>query len=466
MKILHILERLSGAGPTRSLIALVKCQRQLGFGHKHCVVTLAKECFPPAILMAARAGMEVLRQPDAAVLRERMAAADIVQVSYWNCPSLQQFLRTEWTATRLLLWLKVLGATPPQVVTPDLLNFADFAAASSPQTLNLPGLESARSRMGCVLSSLDPERLQDCAPKPHAGFRITYIGTTNFAKLHPAFVSMSARVKIPDVCFVVCGTGGDEALRQQARESGVAERFSFRGFVDDIKPVLETTDVFGYPLSEGTSATSELALQEAMYARVPPVVFPQAGVKDLVRNGVTGLVVSSEAEYVQGLEYLFHHPADRERLGSNARAYAQTRFVPDASAQEMDAIYRRMMDLPKRERRWPDTDLALSAGGQFAALLSDAAPQFRASFAGKDLDAESRIAHSPIGLVSGEGGILHFRNAYPSDAYLRFWAGLALLGQGRFSAASREMQAATELGLSDERVGPWLATAQSETPVS
>ncbi len=465
MRILHILERLSGAGPTRSLISLAKCQRQLGMGHEHRVVTLARECYAPALIMAARAGIQVSRQPGPSALLEEIATADIVQVCFWNNPALNTFLRMEWPAVRLLLWLKVLGGAPPQVVTPDLVGFADLTAATSAQTLNLPGMEPVRSRMRSVPARLEVERLHGCVAKSHEGFCITYIGTTNFSKMHPSFVAMSTGAKIPDARFIVCGAGGDEVLRRQAEESGAAEQFIFRGFVEDIKSVLETTDVFGYPLCEGTSATSEVALQEAMYAGVAPVVFPHAGVKDMVRSGETGLVVSSEAEYTQALEYLFHHPVERERLGSNARAYAQTHFLQEAPAREMDAIYRELMASPKRERGWPDAHKTASPADRFASAMGSAAPQFQASLQGPDPEAERSITCSSMLLASGEGGIFHFRNAYPNDPYLRFWAGLALLGQGRFSAACREMQAAAGLGIGPERMKPWLAAAVSETPI-
>jgi len=54
-----------------------------------------------------------------------------------------------------------------------------------------------------------------------------------------------------------------------------------------IKPVIETFDVYGYPLCADTYASGELNLQEVMYAGVPPVVFPYGGVKGLVEHDRT-----------------------------------------------------------------------------------------------------------------------------------------------------------------------------------
>jgi glycosyltransferase involved in cell wall biosynthesis len=466
MRILHLIERLTGAGPTRGLVSLAKHQRQLGMRHRHSVVTLERESYPLALVMAAQAGIEISRQPDPAALRERISDADIVQFSFWNNPALYRLLRSEWPASRLLLRLHVLGESAPQVVTPDLVDLADFAVATSPRTLNLPELGRLRPKMQYVLAALDTDRLLDFAARPHEGFQVAYIGTTTFAKMHSGFVSMSGSAQIPGVRFVVCGAGGNDVLQRQAEQLGVASRFWFRGFVEDVKSVLETADVFGYPLCHDTSAASETSLQEAMYAGVPPVVFPHAGVRDLVRHQETGLVVKSELEYTQALEYLFRNPSERERLGRNARAFAQAHFLPDTLAREMDAIYRKMMESPKRERQWSDAQRAPSPAGQFIAALGTAAPQFRASMDGQDPEADDQIAHSSAQLASGEGGIFQYRNAYPDDPYLRFWAGLALLGRQRFTAACAEMQAAIQLGLSPARVEPYLGAIQSTAPVA
>src|SRR5262249_19202171 len=109
----------------------------------------------------------------------------------------------------------------------------------------------------------------------------------------------------------------------------------------------------------------------------------------------------------------------------------------------------------KRERRWPWPATATPAW-RFVAALGGTAPQFERSLAGLDRPAETQIVAAPQLLVSGEGGVLHYRNAYPDARPLRFWAGLVLLGQRRFEAAARELLTAVDLGLSAERIGPYL----------
>ena len=71
---------------------------------------------------------------------------------------------------------------------------------------------------------------------------------------------------------------------------GIGDRVEIRGPVENIRTELEGFDVFGYPLVEDTYATSEKALQEAMWVGVPPVIFGYGGLCDLVEHDRTGLV--------------------------------------------------------------------------------------------------------------------------------------------------------------------------------
>jgi glycosyltransferase involved in cell wall biosynthesis len=448
-KILHIIDRLSGAGPTRSLIALAKYQSRLGLAHEHRAAALERDAYPHALILAKRAGIGLLRGPDPENLRREIAAADIVLVHFWNNPVFYEFLHSEWPAMRLLLWFKILGDKAPQVITPDLVECADFCVATSRQTLQLPALAAAvrRECADTVPGIADFERLEDCRPAPHDTFNVGYIGTLSRAKIHPSYVAMSAGIDIPNVRFVLCGAGGDEELRCEAERLAPDGRFVFRGFVENIRPVLETLDVFGYPLCEDTYATSEKSLQEAMYAGVPPVVFPHGGVRDLVEDGQTGLVVRSGREYREAIEHLYRTPPERQRLGVNARDFVRRQFAPQDAARQFGRIYERMMGRPKRQRRWTGVGKDATAAARFVAAMGDTAPQFAASLRDPDAEAERQIAESSPLLAMGEGGVFHYRRHYPEDPWLRFWSGLILLGQQRREKAAGEFQAAMRLGL-------------------
>jgi glycosyltransferase involved in cell wall biosynthesis len=477
LNVLHIIHQVTTGGAARAMLAAAKYAARGGQTHR--VVSLLPAANGAAALVAD-ARLEVLNSPPAETLRREIEAADIVQLHFWNAPEVYEFVRRELPPARLLVWFHVGGAAPPQVITRELIEFADYAACC-PYSFDLPVFQRLPADVRCrktgtVYEGADFARLAGLARRPHDGFNVGYVGTVDFVKMHPRYAAMSAQIAVPGARFVVCGGGGAyPELRRQAAQAGAAERFDFRGPVEDIRPVLETMDVFGYPLCPDNYSASEQVLQEAMYAGVPPVVLPYGGAARVVSHGETGLIVDSEDEYPQAVEYLHRHPEERERLGRNAQARAAREFGAENTAARFGEIYERLMGGPKRGRRWPsaragedgaDSSARLPAGGAGASLfvesLGDAAPQFRVSLTSEDaaelFAAERLIAgSSPVLSSAGGGGILHYRRRYPDDAHLRLWAGLVLRAAGRDAMAVAEFTRAVELGSDHWRVHWYLA---------
>ncbi len=484
--VLHLIQILSVGGAARALIAIARQSARLG-RFQHRVISLLPAA-PEALALAKAAGLTVLEKPDRATILRELAAADIVHVNWWNNPELQSLLHAELPPMRLLLWYHVAGNGAPQIITPELVRFADLNVPTNPWTCrelpvfrDLPASEREQ-RVAMVIDGADLERVKGVRPRKHAHFNVGYIGSVDFVKMHRNFVPMSAAVQIPDARFIVCGHGIEEQLLEQARQLGAAGRFDFRGYVSDIKPVLEVLDVYGYPLCADTYASGELNLQEVMSVGVPPVVFPHGGVKGLVENNRTGLVVQSEAEYRQALEHLYHHPAERARLGRAAKEHAREHFGAENAARDLIPLYEQLMRSPKRPRLWgcrsdhPLLDQPISildlvetpdcAEGArlFVESLGDHGHDFLISLTSADLPslwvAEEAIARASTLLRSvSSGGILHYRDAFPEDGFLRLWGGLVLRQEGSFAEAIVEFSKAIDLGCDHWRVGWYIAQA-------
>lgn len=86
-------------------------------------------------------------------------------------------------------------------------------------------------------------------------------------------------------------------------------RVAICGFTEDIAEVFATTDVFAFPLAEGSYSAGDLVLQEAMLAGLPVVTYANRGSSRLVVNESTGLTVADAMEFVAALERLYHDPA-------------------------------------------------------------------------------------------------------------------------------------------------------------
>lgn len=461
-RILHVISQVSLGGGARAAVTLAKYSARQG-PFDHALLSL-RPATKTGAAWARQAGVGVRHAPTLAEAIDAVAEADLVHLHFWNSPELYAFMRSDWPPARLVVWLHVAGDTAPQVVTPQVAAIGDFLAPGSDYTAALSVVRGAGAAPGTMVAAApDFERLAGLEPLPHAGFNIGYIGTVDFEKMHPDYVALHAGLAIPAVRFFVCGAGGAyPRLRQQIAALSLLDRFELQGYQADLRPVLARLDVFGYPLRADNYSGAELVLREAMAAGVPPVVFPYGGAGRLVTHNVTGLVAADAQAYRDALEWLYHHPEERARLGHNARTEAWANFGPEGMAAQFNAAYAVLLRQPKRQRAW--TGLARSGAQYFVESLGELGTDFAASLAAADreqcLAAEARIASaSPLLASSGAGGILSYRNMYLTDAHLRLWAGLALHGQGRPALAVAEFKAAAGLGLNHWRVTWYQARA-------
>jgi glycosyltransferase involved in cell wall biosynthesis len=460
--ILHVIPRCVGGGPERSIIALARESAAAGVDHRHTIAVLDPPVTPTMVIQTRRAGVDLVIDPDRAELCERVAAADAVVVDYWNHPALTACLRSVvLPPTRVLLSCSVLGTTAPQVLTDDIARFADRIIVTSESSFASEGCRTAAAAhipVDFVPALNDRTRLVDFTPASHEGVVVGYLGIVSDAKMHPRFAQLCAAVTDPRVRFVVYGGGGGEdALRSRLAALGIADRVDVRGPTEDIATALAGMDVFGYPLAPGTSATTDKALQEAMWVGLPPVVVADRGASALVVDGDSGLVVTEE-RYAQAIDRLAADPALRARLGSGARDRARSVFDPARHAATVVAVIEELVARPRRVRpRLPGGDDRPGAG--FVLSLGKQAAAFAVSLRGLGptvdeqqlADADRAIAASSTVVARGEGGVIHHRNTYPEDPHLRLWSGLVAAGAGDRELAVAEFRAAEALGLGDGR---------------
>lgn len=488
-QVLHIIEYLDQGGGTRAALTTAKWSNKLN-AYEHRIVAL-KSADAHALTLAKEAGVSVTVAPEKSELSRLIEIADIVQVEYWNAPAINAFLHKDWPASRLAIWCHIAGNTSPHMITPALGTLASTLIACTPTTYHEhPVFQQLRAnqnatKAGLAIAPANFDRVQNAQPKAHRGFNVGYIGTVDFVKMHPNFVPMNASIEVPNINFIVCGNGIQEQLQKQAAALGAADRFSFRGFVEDIASVISTLDVYGYPLCEDTYAAAELNLQEVMYAGIPPVVFPYGGVKGLIQHNKTGLIVHSEEDYKRAIEYLYFNPTERKRLGYNASQYARQRFGPENAARSMNQIYERMLQQPKLKHLWPSDKVAQSssipemkeaaammtlvpghkppseatAAQVFAASLGTFGEALQISLDGKDIQTVLE-AEQEIGRMSSQtfnGGLRRYAINSPDDPYLHLWAGLYFEQHKQFGPAITEYATALQKGLEEWRIQWYVA---------
>ena len=376
-------------------------------------------------LAARRLGVGLLVQPSIDAIEKAAADADVIVIHYWNHPLLLSALgRADLGSTRIVVWSKVLGLHCPQVLTAEIGDFADVLVVTTERSRQ----SEAATTCGIVHTVpgiADMGRLENWRPVPHDGIHVGYLGLVSPVKMHPRFAEMCARVSDRSVSFVIVGSGGGEQkLHARAVDLGLDGRFACTGYTDDVSSALGTFDIFGYPLSIDTYATSEKALQEAMWVGIPPVVFPHGGLVDLVEDDVTGIVVNDEDGYVAAIDMLVGNRSLRRRLGDEARRMARSRFDPYTLAANWASAIAVALAQPARSRsplyaNKTGAELFVAANGIEAGPFAQSVES-----GAQRLHADVEIASSSPLVIGGDGGIAHYRNVWPEDPVLDRWVRL------------------------------------------
>lgn len=128
-------------------------------------------------------------------------------------------------------------------------------------------------------------------------FLIASVGELNSNKNHQIVIRALANLPKdiqPHVHYVVAGKGNEEAnLNKLAADLKIANRVHILGYRDDIREILNATDLYAFPSKrEGLS----VSLMEAMAMGLPVVCSKIRGNVDLIDQGKGGFLVDSNSD--------------------------------------------------------------------------------------------------------------------------------------------------------------------------
>jgi glycosyltransferase involved in cell wall biosynthesis len=85
-----------------------------------------------------------------------------------------------------------------------------------------------------------------------------------------------------------------------------------------------------------------LTVIESMACGVPPIITDVGGARELVEQGVSGIIVRRRSPRAIGeaLAWLYEHPTERRTMGEAARERIQTRFTLERAVEAHLALYR------------------------------------------------------------------------------------------------------------------------------
>lgn len=180
---------------------------------------------------------------------------------------------------------------------------------------------------------------------PHE-IAIGLVGHVLRHKGHEEFIRAAARVagEFPTARFMIVGDDSLSSdkefmpfLRRLADELNLSSRILFVGYREDIPRVMAALDVVAAP---SWAEPFGRVVVEALASRRPIVATRAGGIPEIVKDGVTGLLVPPKdpQALAQALLRLCENPELRERIGQLGPAAAQ-RFDVKEHARQFEETY-------------------------------------------------------------------------------------------------------------------------------
>ena len=222
-------------------------------------------------------------------------------------------------------------------------------AEAAKQNLVDTGVDSNKIRV--ILNGVKPlvrldEKEKEIARRTY-GVRpgekvISIVARLNPVKGHEYFIRAAKKVIDSGVRarFVIAGTGDILGrLRQLSLELGVDDNLCYAGFVDDVTPLMNITDI-QVNASYGTEATS-LSLLEGMSLGIPAVVSDFGGNPGVISDGENGLITpQKDADALaDALIRLCREDALMDKMQAGASAVFEKRFRAEVMSQNIEAYY-------------------------------------------------------------------------------------------------------------------------------
>jgi len=143
----------------------------------------------------------------------------------------------------------------------------------------------------------------------------------------------------PQVKFLIVGDGLlRKELEDLAAQLGIKRNVIFCGFRKDLPKIYADLDVVALTsLNEGLP----VAVIEGMAAAKPVVAFDVGGIKDLIQDDITGILVpfGDVQKLTDSITYLLKNPRECKRLGQNACRKAYPYLDYRRLVKDMEKFY-------------------------------------------------------------------------------------------------------------------------------
>jgi len=221
----------------------------------------------------------------------------------------------------------------------------DFGVNAKNITLIYNGIDIERFKDRDIEFKTEMKKSLGLADEPVIGI----VGRLSDIKGHSFLIEAMKRVveKIPRARLVIVGEGKmQKKLVALCRRLGIEKNILFIPSVREIGDILSIMDVFAMPsLKEGLG----LALMEAMACGLAVIGSDVGGIKDLVRNGVNGMLVepADSCGLACAILELLEDKGKRKSLGQQAQILIGQNFSQEKMIIETERAYTEFLKTPK-----------------------------------------------------------------------------------------------------------------------
>jgi len=241
---------------------------------------------------------------------------------------------------------KILAAFTTRIITispaqkeeiQSLLGLSEKKFAVIPLGFNLDKFEKCKE-----LSSGEFRKAINAGPED---FVITIVGRIVPIKNHALFLKVARLLleKHNNLRFAIVGGGElQEQTEALARQLGISERVVFAGWWSEIEKVYADTDITVLTSdNEGTP----VCLIESLSAGVPVVSTDVGGVRDVVKDGESGLIAlpADSSSLFAAIDELILNPELRMRMGERGRIAMRQRYSFDKLKSDIIAFYKSLL---------------------------------------------------------------------------------------------------------------------------
>jgi glycosyltransferase involved in cell wall biosynthesis len=156
--------------------------------------------------------------------------------------------------------------------------------------------------------------------------------------------------QFPKACFVIVGsviTENDQEYEKQLKafvtKHGLESSVILTGFRTDVQPIMKSSDIVVH--SASLPESMPLVILEAMHAEKPVVASCIGGIPEVVKDGITGLLVEpgNAESLARAICRLLQNPDERRRMGCAGQKRLLENFREDIFLESLRVVYREIL---------------------------------------------------------------------------------------------------------------------------